>query len=210
MRQVLQNEWRSSDRDASSAGVNQPVPATMTRCPNARAPCSVIPASLCGVHAHRSRRHRARNPALQPLCAGIRAAADAAGREHQVHDFLRLLHPLLTTCTLTTTTSLSSSCPTPAARASPTRPPPRSRYAADLPRPCSAPRTDAPRSQPDSEKSTTEHIGDKFKGKSDSAASTLEPQGEKSTSQRVGDAVSGNSNQTEVCWLYLGNCSALR
>ncbi|EIW63621.1 uncharacterized protein TRAVEDRAFT_26813 [Trametes versicolor FP-101664 SS1] len=51
--------------------------------------------------------------------------------------------------------------------------------------------------KPDSEKSTTEHIGDKFKGKSDSAASTLEPQGEKSTSQRVGDAVSGNSNQTE-------------
>ncbi|OJT05792.1 hypothetical protein TRAPUB_3371 [Trametes pubescens] len=51
--------------------------------------------------------------------------------------------------------------------------------------------------KPDSEKSTTEHLGDKFKGKSDSAASTLEPQGQKSTSQRVGDAVSGNSNNTE-------------
>lgn len=30
--------------------------------------------------------------------------------------------------------------------------------------------------QPDSEKTTTEHLGDKFKGKSDSAASTLEPE----------------------------------
>lgn len=30
--------------------------------------------------------------------------------------------------------------------------------------------------KPDSEKSTTEHIGDKFKGKADSAASTAEPE----------------------------------
>ena len=31
------------------------------------------------------------------------------------------------------------------------------------------------RSQPDSEKSTTEHIGDKFKGNADSAASSMQP-----------------------------------
>ena len=30
--------------------------------------------------------------------------------------------------------------------------------------------------QPDSEKSTTEHFGDMFKGKADSAASTMQPQ----------------------------------
>ena len=53
--------------------------------------------------------------------------------------------------------------------------------------------------KPDSEKSTTEHFGDKLKGKSDSAASTLEPQSEKSTSQQIGDAFSSNSNENQVC-----------
>ncbi|KAI0762123.1 heat shock protein 9/12-domain-containing protein [Trametes elegans] len=51
--------------------------------------------------------------------------------------------------------------------------------------------------KPDSEKSTTEHFGDKLKGKSDSAASTLQPESEKSTSQRVGDTFSSNSNNDQ-------------
>ncbi|KAI0730364.1 heat shock protein 9/12-domain-containing protein [Fomitopsis betulina] len=51
--------------------------------------------------------------------------------------------------------------------------------------------------KPDSEKTTTEHLGDKFKGKSDSAASTLEPESQKSYSQKIGDSLSGNSNQNE-------------
>ncbi|KAI0075123.1 hypothetical protein K474DRAFT_1664612 [Panus rudis PR-1116 ss-1] len=51
--------------------------------------------------------------------------------------------------------------------------------------------------KPDSEKSTTEHFGDKLKGNADSAASTVQPQSEKSTSQRVGDAFSSNSNESQ-------------
>ncbi|CDO69238.1 hypothetical protein BN946_scf185042.g140 [Trametes cinnabarina] len=51
--------------------------------------------------------------------------------------------------------------------------------------------------KPDSEKSTTEHFGDKLKGKGDSAASTLQPQSEKSTTQRVGDTFSSNSNNDQ-------------
>ncbi|CCM05368.1 uncharacterized protein FIBRA_07583 [Fibroporia radiculosa] len=51
--------------------------------------------------------------------------------------------------------------------------------------------------KPDSEKSTTEHVGDMFKGKADSAGSTAQPQSEKSYTQQVGDAVSGNSNNDE-------------
>jgi len=50
---------------------------------------------------------------------------------------------------------------------------------------------------PDSEKSTTEHIGDTLTGKADSAGSTLQPQGEKSTTQKMGDTVSGNSNESD-------------
>jgi len=49
--------------------------------------------------------------------------------------------------------------------------------------------------KPDSEKSTTEHIGDKFKGNADSAASSAQPASEKSTTQKVGDAFSSNSNE---------------
>ncbi|KAH9942495.1 heat shock protein 9/12-domain-containing protein [Epithele typhae] len=51
--------------------------------------------------------------------------------------------------------------------------------------------------KPDSEKSTTEHIGDKFRGNVDSAQSTMQPQNDKSTTQRMGDAVSGNQNETQ-------------
>lgn len=49
--------------------------------------------------------------------------------------------------------------------------------------------------KPDSEKSTTEHFGDKLKGHADSAASTAQPASEKSYTQKIGDAVSGNSNE---------------
>ncbi|VDB90034.1 unnamed protein product [Peniophora sp. CBMAI 1063] len=49
--------------------------------------------------------------------------------------------------------------------------------------------------KPDSEKSTTEHIGDSVKGTTDSVASSLQPQGEKSTTQKAGDTLSGNSNE---------------
>ncbi|KAE9393786.1 hypothetical protein BT96DRAFT_211650 [Gymnopus androsaceus JB14] len=51
--------------------------------------------------------------------------------------------------------------------------------------------------KPDSQKSTTEHIGDKFKGTADSAASTVQPQSEKSTTQKMGDTVSGNQNEND-------------
>ncbi|KAI8993873.1 heat shock protein 9/12-domain-containing protein [Trametes punicea] len=51
--------------------------------------------------------------------------------------------------------------------------------------------------KPDSEKSTTEHFGDKLKGKSDSAASTVQPESEKSYTQRVGDTFSSNSNNDQ-------------
>ncbi|KAH7108473.1 hypothetical protein BKA62DRAFT_782296 [Auriculariales sp. MPI-PUGE-AT-0066] len=49
-----------------------------------------------------------------------------------------------------------------------------------------------------SEKSTTEHIGDTFKGKSDNLASSFQPQGEKSSSQKAGDALSGNSTNDSM------------
>ncbi|KAF4614471.1 hypothetical protein D9613_002685 [Agrocybe pediades] len=51
--------------------------------------------------------------------------------------------------------------------------------------------------KPDSQKSTTEHFGDKLKGNADSAASTMEPNSQKSTSQRMGDTMSGNSNHND-------------
>nr|VWO99587.1 Beta-xylanase (EC [Ganoderma boninense] len=47
----------------------------------------------------------------------------------------------------------------------------------------------------DSQKSTTEQLGDKAKSAYDSVASTMQPQSEKSTSQKAGDAFSNNSNQ---------------
>ncbi|KAA1473941.1 hypothetical protein DENSPDRAFT_305351 [Dentipellis sp. KUC8613] len=48
--------------------------------------------------------------------------------------------------------------------------------------------------KPDSEKSTTEHFGDKFQGKADSAASTAQPESQKSYTQQASDAVTGNKN----------------
>jgi len=52
--------------------------------------------------------------------------------------------------------------------------------------------------KPDSEKSTTEHLGDKFKGTADSAGSTAQPESEKSYTQKAGDAVSGNNNNNDA------------
>ncbi|TFY76351.1 hypothetical protein EWM64_g7662 [Hericium alpestre] len=49
--------------------------------------------------------------------------------------------------------------------------------------------------KPDSEKSNTEHAGDKIKGKTDSAASSAEPQSQKSWTQSASDTVSGNQNK---------------
>ncbi|KAF9058979.1 heat shock protein 9/12-domain-containing protein [Rhodocollybia butyracea] len=51
--------------------------------------------------------------------------------------------------------------------------------------------------KPESEKSTTESVGDSVKGHADNAASTLQPQSEKSTSQKMGDSLSGNSNNND-------------
>ena len=45
--------------------------------------------------------------------------------------------------------------------------------------------------KPDSEKTTTEHFGDKFHGKMDNAKGTMEPQGEKSYTQKAADTVTG-------------------
>ncbi|TFK54469.1 hypothetical protein OE88DRAFT_1655144 [Heliocybe sulcata] len=52
--------------------------------------------------------------------------------------------------------------------------------------------------KPDSQKSFTEHAGDKITGKADSAASTAQPQSEKSYTQRAGDTLSGNSNNNDA------------
>lgn len=46
--------------------------------------------------------------------------------------------------------------------------------------------------KPDSQKTTTEHLGDKFSGKVDNAASSMQPQGHKSLTQKVGDALTGH------------------
>ncbi|KAF9469201.1 heat shock protein 9/12-domain-containing protein [Collybia nuda] len=51
--------------------------------------------------------------------------------------------------------------------------------------------------KPDSQKSTTEQVGDYAKGTMDSAASTLQPNSEKSAGQKAGDSVSGNSNENQ-------------
>ncbi|EIW84058.1 hypothetical protein CONPUDRAFT_119624 [Coniophora puteana RWD-64-598 SS2] len=49
--------------------------------------------------------------------------------------------------------------------------------------------------KPDSQKSTTEQLGDKIKSTGDSAASTAQPESEKSYAQQATDALSGNSNE---------------
>ncbi|KZV86219.1 hypothetical protein EXIGLDRAFT_622217 [Exidia glandulosa HHB12029] len=50
--------------------------------------------------------------------------------------------------------------------------------------------------KPDSEKTTTEHMGDKFHGKMDNAAGSMQPQGEKSYGQKVGDTFTGGHDAT--------------
>ncbi|KZV86580.1 hypothetical protein EXIGLDRAFT_680817 [Exidia glandulosa HHB12029] len=45
--------------------------------------------------------------------------------------------------------------------------------------------------KPDSQKTTGEHMGDKFHGKMDNAAGSLQPQGEKSYTQKASDTVTG-------------------
>ncbi|CAE6508902.1 unnamed protein product [Rhizoctonia solani] len=51
--------------------------------------------------------------------------------------------------------------------------------------------------KPDSQKTTTEQVGDTVKGNLDSAASTLQPNESKSDSQKLGDTLSGNSNENK-------------
>ncbi|THH31332.1 hypothetical protein EUX98_g2846 [Antrodiella citrinella] len=51
--------------------------------------------------------------------------------------------------------------------------------------------------KPNSEKSTTEHFGDKMKGTGDSAASSMQPESQKSMTQKMGDAFSSNSNDND-------------
>ncbi|KAI0063518.1 hypothetical protein BV25DRAFT_1824060 [Artomyces pyxidatus] len=51
--------------------------------------------------------------------------------------------------------------------------------------------------KPDSQKTTTEHIGDKLKGTGDSVASTFQPESQKSTGQQAGDTLSGNKNDNQ-------------
>ncbi|KAJ7087843.1 heat shock protein 9/12-domain-containing protein [Mycena epipterygia] len=51
--------------------------------------------------------------------------------------------------------------------------------------------------KPDSQKSTTEQMGDSLKGTTDSVASTFQPQSEKSTTQKAGDTFSSNSNEND-------------
>ncbi|KAJ7940449.1 heat shock protein 9/12-domain-containing protein [Mycena leptocephala] len=51
--------------------------------------------------------------------------------------------------------------------------------------------------KPDSQKSTTEQMGDHFKGAGDSVASTFQPQSDKSATQKAGDTFSSNSNNND-------------
>ncbi|KAJ6508286.1 heat shock protein 9/12-domain-containing protein [Mycena sanguinolenta] len=51
--------------------------------------------------------------------------------------------------------------------------------------------------KPDSQKSTTEQLGDHFEGTGDSIASTFQPESQKSTTQKVGDTFSSNSNHND-------------
>jgi len=52
--------------------------------------------------------------------------------------------------------------------------------------------------KPDFEKSTTEHVGDKFKGTTDNAASAFQPNSEKSTTQQMGDSASSNTTNASL------------
>lgn len=62
-------------------------------------------------------------------------------------------------------------------------------------------------SQPDSQKSTTEHFGDKIKGNADSAMSSAQPQSEKSYTQQIGDTLNSNSNNDSVSFASSNQCT---
>ncbi|KAJ7861784.1 heat shock protein 9/12-domain-containing protein [Mycena olivaceomarginata] len=51
--------------------------------------------------------------------------------------------------------------------------------------------------KPDSQKSTTEQLGDHFKGTGDSVALPFQPHSDKSASQKAGDTFSSNSNHND-------------
>ncbi|QRV94092.1 heat shock proteins (HSP9 and HSP12) family protein [Ceratobasidium sp. AG-Ba] len=51
--------------------------------------------------------------------------------------------------------------------------------------------------KPDSQKTTTEQLGDHVKGTADSLASTVQPNESKSGTQKAGDTLSGNSNENK-------------
>ncbi|KAJ8519461.1 hypothetical protein ONZ45_g3572 [Pleurotus djamor] len=55
--------------------------------------------------------------------------------------------------------------------------------------------------KPDSQKSFTEQMGDKFKSTTDSAASTMQPESQKSATQKMGDTFSGNQNENQESML---------
>ncbi|RPB27580.1 hypothetical protein L211DRAFT_834443 [Terfezia boudieri ATCC MYA-4762] len=46
--------------------------------------------------------------------------------------------------------------------------------------------------KPDSQKSTTEHMGDKASGMMDRAAGSVQPESQKSTSQQMGESMRGS------------------
>ncbi|KAF8502100.1 heat shock protein 9/12-domain-containing protein [Russula emetica] len=52
--------------------------------------------------------------------------------------------------------------------------------------------------KPDSEKSTTEHMGDKIKGTADNIASKVQPESQKSSGQKVGDALDHGGDDTSL------------
>ncbi|KAJ7172285.1 heat shock protein 9/12-domain-containing protein [Mycena filopes] len=52
--------------------------------------------------------------------------------------------------------------------------------------------------KPDSQKSTTEQLGDHFKGTGDKMASTFQPQHDKSATQKMGDTVTSSNNHNEA------------
>ncbi|KAH9994007.1 heat shock protein 9/12-domain-containing protein [Russula vinacea] len=55
--------------------------------------------------------------------------------------------------------------------------------------------------KPDSQKSTTEHVGDKIKGTMDSIASNVQPEGQKSKGQQVGDTLSSDHGEDDTSML---------
>ncbi|KZT10695.1 uncharacterized protein LAESUDRAFT_809619 [Laetiporus sulphureus 93-53] len=52
--------------------------------------------------------------------------------------------------------------------------------------------------KPDSQKTTTESLGDTIKGKSDNAAGAVEPESQKSYAQQLGDKFSSNPTEPSM------------